>query len=77
MPRRHQPWRQFPFIFALQDLHIDFIQKGLDLAFPQLQQHEAGSGAGPPDGSNRRLLHSAVERWLKPRAAAVKRLVLS
>ena len=56
---------------------MDFIAKGLDLAFPQLQQPDAGDGLLPPDGSNRRLLHSAVERWLKPRAAAVKRLVLS
>lgn len=60
-----------------QSLHMDFIAKGLDLAFPQLQQPDAGDGLLPPDGSNRRLLHSAVERWLKPRAAAVKRLVLS
>lgn len=60
-----------------QSLHIDFIQKGLDLAFPQLQQPGDGDGVLPPEGGNRRLLHSAVERWLKPRAAAVKRLVLS
>ncbi|PRW44486.1 small GTP-binding isoform B [Chlorella sorokiniana] len=60
-----------------ENLHIDFIQKGLDLAFPQLQQPGDGDGLLPPDGANRRLLHSAVERWLKPRAAAVKRLVLS
>lgn len=60
-----------------QNLHIDFLQKGLDLAFSELQQPGDGDGLAPPDGSNRRLLHSAVERWLKPRAAAVKRLVLS
>ena len=67
----------------MQSLQIDFIQKGQDLAFPALLLEQAAAAAGAEageagsDGSNRRLLHSAVERWVKPRAAAVKRLVLS
>ena len=64
----------------LQSLHIDFIQKGQDLAFPALLLERAAAEAGSEaasGGSNRRLLHSAVERWIKPRAAAIKRLVLS
>ena len=58
---------------ARQTLHIDFLFKGLDLAMPAL----AAPGAPRGDGANRRLLHTAVERWLKPRAASVKHLVLS
>lgn len=54
---------------------MDFLQKGSDLALPGLQPGDGGDDAG--NGSNRRLLHTALERWLKPRAASVKRLVLS
>lgn len=57
-----------------QTVNIDFLLKGLDLTvFPAQRAADGGSA----DGSNRRLLRSAVEAWLKPRAAAVKRLVLS
>lgn len=59
---------------STQTLHVDFLQKGLDLALPAQQP---GDGGDAGDGSNRRLLHTALERWLKPRAASVKRLVLS
>ena len=66
--------RPFPPLYPnLQTLHIDFIQKGQDLAMPALCL--PGSEAG--DGGNRRLLRSAVENWVAPRAAAIKRLVLS
>ena len=37
----------------------------------------AADDGGEPGGANRRLLRSAVERWVKPRAASVKRLVVS
>jgi hypothetical protein len=40
-------------------------------------EEEDEEQCGEPDHSNRRLLHTALERWLAPRAAAVKRLVLS
>ncbi len=59
----------------MQSLHVDFIQKGLDVMLPALRT--GAQGDDPSDGSNRRLLHSAVERWVQPRAAAIKRLVLS
>lgn len=58
-----------------ESLHIDFIHKGLDVALPAMRA--GGQGDEQGDGSNRRLLHSAVERWVQPRAAAIKRLVLS
>lgn len=78
-----QPTHQ-PFTVAFtssplnsQSLHIDFIHKGLDVVLPALRQGAGSEGDEAGDGSNRRLLHSAVERWVQPRAAAIKRLVLS
>ncbi|KAL4428433.1 hypothetical protein ABPG75_002522 [Micractinium tetrahymenae] len=60
-----------------ESLHIDFLHKGLAVVLPGLRQGAEGDAGELADGSNRRLLHSAVERWVQPRAAAVKRLVLS
>lgn len=68
--------RLSPLPLPTQTLHIDFIQKGLDLAYPALRAAAPDDG-GEPGGTNRRLLHSMVERWVKPRAASVKRLVVS
>lgn len=75
-PRRHPLTARLPVSRnRSQSLHIDFIHKGLDVALPAMRA--GGQGDEQGDGSNRRLLHSAVERWVQPRAAAIKRLVLS
>jgi hypothetical protein len=71
----------------VQTLEVDFLLKGQDLAFPGVfssaqspkqQERDGQAQSSPvPDGKNRRLLHTAVERWAAPRAASVRRLVLS
>lgn len=71
---------------ALQTVTVDFLHKGLhavsdgcgNCALEGMpSKEEDKEQCGEPDHSNRRLLHTALERWLAPRAAAVKRLVLS
>lgn len=79
LPATHLPLlSSCPHHAATQTLHVDFIQKDQALLFPELFDE---SGTEPLtwglDGTCRRLLHTAVERWTAPRAAAVKRLVLS
>ena len=58
-----------------QELHINFLEKGAVLASEPGGQEE--DGFDPSElTSRRRLLRSAVEKWLRPRAPAVKKLVL-
>lgn len=60
---------------VLQSLSIDFLHKGVDLEQPGLAL--PGDEAPADEGRNRRIMRTAVESWLEPRARAVKRLVLT
>lgn len=59
---------------APQALQINFLDKGMLLGGEGQEEEDAGDAVEA--GRRRRLLHSAVERWLRPRAAGIKGLLL-
>eukprot|EP00887_Chlorella_sp_A99_P004948 scaffold4.g4948.t1 len=57
-----------------ESLHIDFLNKGTDL---ELLAQSGCLADAADQGRNRRLMRSAVERWVNPRASSIKTLVVS
>lgn len=68
-------WALLPALPPTQTVQINFLEKSGSVTYPDTANEEELEDLADM-GHRRRLLHSAVERWVKPRASAVKRLLI-